>query len=248
MNFFSLFKRNFIYKIKKKILIDNDNIKAKSLDELFHYYESDKAKIFKKKNSKGHGFSEFYTKQLIKFNNKKINILEIGSFAGSSAASFVKYFPQSQVYCFDVSISNFKYKSKNIHVYGLDINDEKKVKKKLNEIFEKNKFINFDLIIDDGSHFLSDILHSLNFFFKYLKDDGVFVIEDFKHPDYYEYNKNIDHISVEEVLSKLKNKIFFNSALLTKENQSYLMSSMKQIDIYKGNLADSDICFIKKRD
>ena len=48
MNFFSLFKRNLIFKFKKKISIDNDNIASKSLDYLFHEYGSDKANIFKK--------------------------------------------------------------------------------------------------------------------------------------------------------------------------------------------------------
>ena len=64
MNFFSLFKRNIIYKFKKKTLIDTDNVSKQSLDELFHYYGSDKANIFKKTNKQGHGYSDFYTNQL----------------------------------------------------------------------------------------------------------------------------------------------------------------------------------------
>ena len=125
MNFFSLFKRNLIYKFKKKISIDKDNIIPKSIDYLFHEYGSDKANIFKLNQKLGHGFSIFYEKKLEKYKDKKINILEIGSYAGASAAAFVKYFPNSKVYCFDVNISNFKYKSKNIDVFGIDINNQK---------------------------------------------------------------------------------------------------------------------------
>ena len=40
----------------------------------------------------------------------------------------VKYFTKSNIYCFDVNISNFIYSSKNIHVYGLNINNENEVK------------------------------------------------------------------------------------------------------------------------
>ena len=79
---------------------------------LFHYYGSDKANIFKKNNKKGHGFSKFYEKHFKKFEKKNINILEIGSYAGASAAAFLKYFQNSKVFCFDINISNFKYSFK----------------------------------------------------------------------------------------------------------------------------------------
>lgn len=247
MNFFSLFKRSIIYKFKKKLSIDNKYNTGKSLDYLFHYYGSDKSNFFKKKNKKGHGFSKFYTKHLDKFKNDKINILEIGSFAGASAAAFVKYFPKSKVFCFDINISNFKYMSENINVYGLDINKNYKVDKTLKKIFENYKFKKFDIIIDDGSHYLSDILFSLNFFFKHLKEKGIFIIEDFKHPNYYEYNKDVEDILIDDLLEKLKKKTYFKSSIIDREGQTYLINKIDQIINYKGNLTDSDICFIKKK-
>ena len=83
MNFFSIFKRNLIYKFKNKISIDSKKVEYKSLDELFHYYGSDKANIFRIKNSKGHGFSKFYENYLLGLRNKKLKILEVGSYAGA---------------------------------------------------------------------------------------------------------------------------------------------------------------------
>ena len=67
-------------------------------------------------------------------------------------------------------------------------------------------FKGFDLIIDDGSHNLSDILNGLKFFFKYVKSNGVYIIEDFKHPNYYAYNNNIDHIFIDELLNNFQKK------------------------------------------
>ena len=247
MNIFSLLKRNIIYKLKRKISIDDNNFSENSLDELFHFYGSDKSNIFKRSQTKGHGYSKFYSNQLKEFKNKKINILEIGSYAGASAAAFAKYFSNANIFCFDVNISNFEYQSKNIFVYGVDINNKKKVKEILNDIFEKNKFSFFDLIIDDGSHNLSDMLLSFNLFFHYLNNKGIFVIEDFKHPNYYQYNRNINHILIDEFLKNLENKKLFNSSIVSKENQKYLMNVIKKIDIYKGNLKNSDICFVKKK-
>ena len=247
MNFFSLFKRNLIYKFKKKISIDNDGINFKSLDSLFHHYESDKSNIFKKTGNKGHGYSKFYENKLISFKEKKINILEIGSYAGSSAASFVKYFPNSKVFCFDVNIANFKLKSAKIHVFGLDINDEKKVKKTLDKIYKSHNFKNFDIIVDDGSHNLKDILIGLKYFFKYLNTKGLFVIEDFKLPNYHKYNRDIDHVLIDQFLENLRNKKISYSNVLSKHDQIDLIHSIQSIEMFKGNLIDSDICFIEKK-
>ena len=222
MNFFSLFKRNLIYKFKKKTSIDNDSFPEKDLDQLFFHYGSDKADFFQNKNKRGHGFSKFYEKQLAIYKNKTINILEIGSYAGASAAAFSKYFYNSKIFCFDINISNFKYSSNNINVYGLDI-------------------------IDDGSHYLSDILFSLNFFFKFVIQGGTYVIEDYKHPNYYKYNLDIQDIFVEDLLSKILKKEYFSSGFIKKESQKYIFNEVKEIVSYKGNLEDSDICFIRKK-
>ena len=246
MNFFSLLKRNLLYKLKKKISIDNHNIKKKSLDELFFQYGSDKANIFKPAEREGHGFSKFYINQLVSLKDKELNILELGSYAGASAAAFSKYFSNSKVFCFDINISNFKFTSKNIEVYGVDINNKSKILKILNKIFLNHKFKYFDLIIDDGSHKLSDILFSLKFFFEYLKIGGSYVIEDFKHPNYYEYNKDIDDILADKLLLKIKEKKFFHSSTFSKDDQKYLFDNVKRIDIFRGNLKDSDIAFLKK--
>jgi len=247
LNFFSLFKRNIIYKFKKKTLIDTDNVFKASLDELFHFYGSDKANIFKKTNKQGHGYSDFYTNQLDELKKQKINILEIGSYAGASAAAFIKYFPKANVFCFDINISNFEFKSKKMHVFGIDINNKNKSQKILTKIFKQHQFSQFDLIIDDGSHNLKDILFSLNFFFQYLKEEGTFIIEDFKHPNYYKYNRNINHILVDEFLKNIVDKKLSNSSVFNDNEQKYLMNSIKKIDVKKGNLSDSDICFIKKK-
>ncbi len=246
MNFFSLFKRKLLYNFKSKINIDLDNKKDESLDELFHFYGSDKANIFKKTNNKGHGFSDFYTKKFEHLKHKKIKILEIGSFAGSSAAAFIKYFENSSVYCFDINISKFIYSSKNIQVYGLDIKNEGKLKKVLKKINTQTNSDKFDIIIDDGSHYLSDILFGIKFLFRYVNEGGLYVIEDFKHPNYYNYNRDINHILIDQVLQNLKSKQIFNSRIISTEDQLYLQNKIKTIDVYKGNLEDSDICFIKK--
>tara|TARA_B100001093_G_scaffold514193_1_gene587688 strand:+ start:3270 stop:3992 length:723 start_codon:yes stop_codon:yes gene_type:complete len=240
LNFFSLFKRKLLYKLKKKFNIDNDGVNLSKLDELFKHYGSDKS-------SEGHGFSNYYTDYLKNLKDKDISILEIGSYAGSSAAAFVKYLPKASIYCFDVNISKFEYLSKNIHVHGLDINNQNKVEEVIKFIGNGKKENIFDLIIDDGSHYLSDILFSLKILFSTLKNKGLYIIEDFKHPNYYEYNRDVNDILVDKMLYNLEKKNLFQSNILKNDDQIYLHQNVNKIKIYKGNMKDSDICFIEKK-
>ena len=150
------------------------------------------------------------------------------------------------MYCFDVNISKFNFQSKNIKVYGLDINNKDKLEKTLKKISLESNSNFFDIIIDDGSHYLSDILIGLKFLFKRVKQGGFYIIEDYKHPNYYEYNKNINHMLVDEVLSHIIKKKIFNSNILSEEEQVNLHNNIEKIETYRGNLKDSDICFIKK--
>ena len=87
---------------------------------------------------------------------------------------------------------------------------------------------------------------SFKYFFKYLKKKGLFVIEDFKYPNYYKYNRNINHILVDELLDSLKNKKLFISNIFDDSEQQELINSIEAIEIFKGNLKDSDISFITK--
>jgi hypothetical protein len=140
LNFFSLFKRNLIFKFKKKINIDkHNNFTNASLDFLFNHYKTDKGSFFNK--DLGSGFSKFYENHLNKFKNDNINILEIGSYSGASAAAFAKYFPNSKIYCLDINLRNFIYRSDRIFPYGIDSSNNKMLLNFLNKIDFFNKMM-----------------------------------------------------------------------------------------------------------
>jgi len=242
---FRKYKRLIIYKIKKKNNIDfhEDNKKFK-LDYLFNFYGSDKAHKFNGGN--GHGFSEYYEKELEDKKNKPINILEIGSFAGASAAAFAKYFPLSKIYCLDINITKFIYKSRNIKVFGLDVSKKNEILKFFNKINISISEEFFDIIIDDGSHKLSDILFSFHFFFKNLKSSGHYIIEDYKYPNYFDHLNNCSDIKIDKLLYNLENKIPFSSSFFNTEQQDLLIKGINKIKTYKGSGKHSDIAFIKK--
>ena len=246
MNFFSLYKRQFFYFFKKKINIDLDKqTKNLSLENLFIKYGSDKANFWKKKDS-GHGYTKFYLKHLINLKYKKINILEIGSYAGGSAAAFSKFFPKSKIICIDINISNFKYSSEKIKVYGLDASRKKSVKKFFKKINPSSNKEYFDIIIDDGSHKQDDILKVLKFFFKYLKNKGFYIIEDYKHMNYFKHLRVPGELTIDQLISCIKKKKNFNSKILELSFQKELFSKIKLIKFYKGISKISDIVFFQK--
>ena len=246
MNFLSLLKRSLIYKLKKKTNVDLDGIEHSSLDKLFSHYGTDKSEYCKDKKNKTHGFSKYYEKHLSFLKEKKIKILEIGSFSGASAAAFSKYFSNCEIYCLDINISNFKYYSKKIHVFGLDTSNPEMVTKFLKKISLKETFKYFDIIIDDGSHKQSDQLNALNHFYEYLVDGGFYVIEDYKFPNYFKHLNDVNDINIDELINHILKKKLFSSSLISTYVINLLLNTNKNIYKYKGNTDISDMVLIEK--
>jgi predicted O-methyltransferase YrrM len=246
LNFLSLYKRRFLYNIKKKINIDLDrSSKNLSLEKLFIKYRSDKASFWTKKNN-GHGYTKFYLKHLKKIKYKKLNILEIGSYAGASAAAFSKFFPNSKITCLDINISNFKYVSKKINVFGLDSTKIKNVKyffKIMNITYDTEYF---DIIIDDGSHKQDDILYTLNFFFRSLKSNGFYIIEDYRMMNFFKHLRVSGEPKVDKLIKYIKKKKRFNSSILELNFQKEMHKRVKTITYFKGLSKISNIVFFKK--
>ena len=98
MKLLTYFYKKSAFFFKKKINVDREKLNFESLDELFTYYGTDKAKKVKNPYSKnsdlfvGHGYSKFYEKHLEFSKNDNFNLLEIGTWYGASTASFCKYF------------------------------------------------------------------------------------------------------------------------------------------------------------
>ena len=250
----SFYYKKFIFQIKKKIDLDKIQNDGKSLNELFNHFGTDKGTGVKNPYNKkseeifGHGFAQFYEKYFNNFKNEKINFFEIGTWEGASLASFSKYFNNANLYGLDRNFK-FKYKSKRINFHYCDTTNKKDLKKISNEI-GKNKF---KVIIDDGSHLLNDIIHNLKFFLDFVDNKGYYVIEDYNHPEYYSHlnNSSGDELLIKDIIIKIKNKEFFDSKILNKNDQSKLFESIKEISVHKGIMIDSgknvsDIVFFKK--
>ena len=111
--------------VEKKINIDKlvNNKKVlfnKNLNYLFQFFNSDKgfyyldqySKKIQNKKVKCHAYSPFYEKHFYKLKEKKLNILELGSFKCAASAAFRFYFKNSTIYSADLYPDLQKYFSK----------------------------------------------------------------------------------------------------------------------------------------
>jgi len=259
MKLVSKIYKEIINKFKFKINLDKQKIKLKKLEDLFNFYGTDKgskivnpySRLENKKLFKGHNFAKFYEKHFKSLKDKKINILEIGVWEGASTASFYHYFKSADIFPIDRNFK-FKYFSKRINFFYCDTTSHKDLFK-FKKFLQQKKITSFDIIIDDGSHILSNILNNLNFFFRYLKSGGIYVIEDYKHPNYFFHlNDTKNHFFIDKVLLYLQKKKIFNSNILSKKEIFFLINHIKKIFTYKGSCFEkkkniSDIAFLYKK-
>ena len=231
---------------KRKINLDKKRLVDKSLTELFLEYNTDKAKFYTRLSFKdnSHNYGPHYDRMFKNLKSKKLKILEIGSFRGASTAAFHNYFNNSTIYALDQDKRVFQYKSKRIKFYKLDYMNKIEVKKFI------HKYANFfDIIIDDGGHFKSHILNNIKNFFRCLKQDSFYVIEDFGLK--FKYLDDLpNEPSIFKFIKFIKSKKIYKSKILNKSLQNSILKKVHFAKSYKGDwirsgVNVSDICFIK---
>ena len=111
---------------------------------------------------------------------EKYNILEIGVDIGSGVRALKKHFPNSIVYGLDISPNCKNHEEENIKIIIGSQDDD--------TILETLKTINFDIIIDDGSHHNNHVFYTYTKLFPSLNNSkvGLYIIEDI-HTAYWPY-------------------------------------------------------------
>lgn len=142
----------------------------KTLKEIFDNNKCDKGSI-------RHRYDRVYEPKLQHLRNEKIKLLEIGVLRGESLASWLEFFPQAEIFGIDIFQ---RVPAKDVPV----LNDPRvswcncdSIKGPTKE-FKEIAGDGFNVIIDDGLHFLNAQRLTFENFFPFLKDNGVFFIED----------------------------------------------------------------------
>lgn len=218
-----------------------------SLNELFILFQTDKASIYQnviiyKKRYKrslisGHNYGVFYEKFLKNKKDKIKNIIEIGSWIGSSSAAFYFFFKNATIYCLDVDFTINTIFAERIKKIICDQSNEAQINK-----FIKNKELQsrIDVVIDDGAHIDECILTSFNTIFLHLAPGGHYFIEDVSKE-----NTPITH----SLLMKLASNINDDTGDKISKN---ILKEIDKIEIYKSetlmsNSRDTYLIMISKK-
>jgi cephalosporin hydroxylase len=125
----------------------------------------------------GHSYGQSYDEIFENFDrNSDINILEIGIQKGGSMVAWKDYFENGNIYGIDVvDVILPEYRRNDFNYIINDVRDLS-IKKKLEDVM-------FDIIIDDGSHHLDDVIFVVNNYLDKLNKGGYLIIEDCQHPE-----------------------------------------------------------------
>ena len=255
---FGLFYKIILKILRHKFSINTYNLDKKdkkdftnlNLDQLFINFNCDKGShcFFDKKKILSHNYSVFYEKYFKNLKNNRMNILELGSHEGKSIASFYFYFSNAGLIGANINPFQMKYSSKRISELFVDVSSERSLKSLYNYLT-----LDLEIIIDDASHNIKDILITLSIFFKKLKSGGCYVIEDLdQFKALPELNPYIDELTPLEILKKIKNNQNFKSSFIDEVSKKYLIENIKEIKIEKGSMEIneknvSDIAFVFKK-
>jgi|688.fasta_scaffold03813_3 hypothetical protein len=128
-----------------------------------------------------HSYLDLYYSLLHKKKYTAQNILEIGIHIGGSIKLWYDFFPNAKIYGLDSQMCTdhilFPNMLKNNERVVLFTNTDAYKE----DVIDKNitsKNIKFDFMIDDGPHTLESQQNFIRYYSKFLKDDGILVIED----------------------------------------------------------------------
>jgi len=245
-----------IFYFEKKVDLDSyknnfSNLFTENLNTLFEHFNSDKGEYFvnqyvqpSKKNKEkidAHGYAKIYETVFTNFKEKKINILELGSFYGNAAAALYFYFDKANIFSADINPDMFKYKSNRITNFYVDSSSRNSLKNDL--ISKKN---NFDIIIEDASHMLKDQIISLFMLFPLVNPGGYFIVEELDFPETRE-DMRIDQTKpdLKQILQNILKNTDFNSIYINDDEKKYFLKNLSSIEIKKGNF--NEIAIIKKK-
>ncbi|KAL7432655.1 hypothetical protein ACHAXM_003215 [Skeletonema potamos] len=152
---------------KKGEIIESHNY----IEELMYKYKSDKSRD-------DHSYVKLYNMIFANIRHSVTNITEIGISHGQSIQAWYRYFPNSEIHGFDVTMkdtvkNNLDKLKPRVHTHIVNILDQKVT-------ISDMRFLpqSMDLIIDDGPHTVSSQEGFLQKLFPCLKPGGYYVIED----------------------------------------------------------------------
>lgn len=125
-----------------------------------------------------HYYAGVYERLFQPFRDRRLKVLEIGvggcgnpAGGGASLQMWRRYFPRASVYGIDV-VDKSALDGQRIKTFAGSQNDSQFLEATAARVGP------FDIVIDDGSHISRDVIASFTALFPYLRNGGLYVIED----------------------------------------------------------------------
>jgi hypothetical protein len=165
------------------------------LDKLGLKYDTDKS-------SQDHNFLNGYEKAFKTLEVK--SLLEIGIFKGGSIRAFSEFFPDAKIIGIDTE-EKYMINEGNIKSYCMDQKD-------ITGLVGLQSIYDFDVIIEDGSHYWGDQMRTFFTLFPLMKSGSIYIMEDV-HTSYHSYYND----GVCNPLNIMNNWSTFNNILCIEE-------------------------------
>jgi SAM-dependent methyltransferase len=177
-------------------------------NEILNKYSSDKGTRPNDQPNLANGYGDLYERYFRDYKEIALNICDIGIDQGRSLLANREYFINATIHGVDISDKSI-YETERIKTYMLDQGNEKELENFFSSM--RSNDIDFDIIIDDGSHDVSHQQMTFGKLFDLLKPGGIYIIEDmctsfFKEGvnlyGYSQTNEKIDNNTVKFLTSR----------------------------------------------
>jgi 2-polyprenyl-3-methyl-5-hydroxy-6-metoxy-1,4-benzoquinol methylase len=156
-----LYEKNFMHKM---FGVTDMN----SFEETLKKYEAVDTKKGTDKNT-SHSYGSVYSKCFKEFQEKKLNLLEIGFDCGASLLAYADYFQDASIDGLDIEDNRLQ-----------EVKEHPRIRTHIEDALQSKNYFgcNYDIIIEDASHEPAHQIQHFIDFAKFVKPGGLYIIED----------------------------------------------------------------------
>lgn len=166
-----------------------------SLEALGRKHETEKV---------GHGYLPIYERLWSALKNEPITLLEIGVYNGNSMRTWCEWFPNATIVGIDNNPNN-PMKTDRARIHFGNQEDREFLKNVVDE------YKQFDIIIDDGSHYWWDQQMSFKYLWPAVKSEGIYIIEDLHTSEDDPFWSGGWHVNTVEFINSLVRQTVFET-------------------------------------
>lgn len=183
--------------------------------------------------SGAHHYSSFYDRWFSPIKDQITSICEIGVWNGCSLKAFEEYFPNANMVGLDIGDKTY-LDSDRIKTFTLDQGNKNHLDEFVKLCNRSN--LQFDFILDDGSHNISHQQLTFGKLFSLVKPGGMYIIEDLGS-SYFTLNQELyGYYTTQEEINndtiKFLNTRPFSSPWINKINTEYLNQNIDYVVVF----------------